>query len=132
MTPVDGETGIPAGRLPGSGGTRPAELVLYQDHQLRVVRCDQSAGRMLQVSGQIDAANSAALARILAGADGDGAVVDIGRVTFVDVSGLRALVTSRESSPCWTHLRNTPPYVQRLLTVLGWSRTPEETFAGPL
>nr|BFE80143.1 hypothetical protein GCM10020093_027440 [Planobispora longispora] len=109
--------------------------MLYQDQRLRIARCGGFAGCTLKISGQVDAVNSAALSRILAeeGRECDGLVIDIGQVTFIDVSGLRVLAASRHAPPCRAHLHGMPSHVERLLTMVGRAQAiPGEASPEPL
>ncbi|GGL29664.1 STAS domain-containing protein [Planomonospora parontospora] len=137
MAPVDGDLTLHGGRRPGGGA--PVEQLLYSDQRLRVARYAGRSGHVLRLSGQIDAGNSAVLARVLSGhgACDAGTVIDVGQVSFIDVSGLRALLTCARPASHRVRLGDVPPHVQRLLTLLGWDDLcergawPEDLLAEP-
>ncbi|MBG0822955.1 STAS domain-containing protein [Planomonospora sp. ID91781] len=120
--PVDGDLTLHGGRRPESGAPAPVEQPLYGDQRLRIARYAGRSGHVLRLSGQIDAGNSAVLARVLNGhgACDAGTVIDVGQVSFIDVSGLRALLTCACPASHRVRLGDVPPHVQRLLTLLGW------------
>ena len=103
--------------LQGSAAAR----VIYHDAQLRVVR---TGPRSVAMHGEIDFANSRAVADVLAlvrAETGDVIVVDVGGLTFVDVSGMRMLALPHlEVTARWVWLCNIPRFLQRLLTMLDW------------
>ncbi|MFI7615993.1 anti-sigma factor antagonist [Nonomuraea terrae] len=102
------------------------ERLLYQDEQLRITVAMAPGVPTVTLFGQIDASNSPALASALAECrTGPHIVVDIGRLTFVDVSGLRVLaLPALPPSQRWIRLHNVTPYQQRLLHIMGWSCRP--------
>ncbi|GGK82332.1 hypothetical protein Ppa06_47530 [Planomonospora parontospora subsp. parontospora] len=118
---MDGDLTLHGGR-PEGGASAPVEQPLYSDQRLRVARYAGRSGHVLRLSGQIDAGNSAVLARVLNGhgACDAGTVIDVGQVSFIDVSGLRALLTCARPASHRVRLGDVPPHVQRLLTLLGW------------
>ena len=77
---------------------------------------------VVRVAGDIDIANSVQLRSILEAAARDGVVVevDMGEATFVDATGLTALLVGRRAaighggSLVLTHV---PPFFQRLLEI---------------
>ncbi|MEV1168204.1 STAS domain-containing protein [Nonomuraea sp. NPDC049784] len=81
----------------------------------------------LRVTGEIDYGNH----RLLAGAlqraireGGDEIHLDLGELAFIDVAGLRVIVTAaaRLSPPRRLILDPISPVVRRLLAVTGWER----------
>ncbi|PZG21374.1 STAS domain-containing protein [Nonomuraea aridisoli] len=102
------------------------ERLLYQDEQLRVTVAMTPGVPAVTLFGQIDASNSSALACALAACrTGPHIIVDIGRLTFVDVSGLRVLaMPTLPPSQRWIRLHNVTPYQERLLRIMGWSYQP--------
>lgn len=94
---------------------------IYRDAQLRVVR---TGPRAVAMYGEIDFSNSRAVADVLAlvRAEADDViVVDVGGLTFVDVSGMRMLALPHlEVTARWLWLCNIPRYLRRLLTILDW------------
>ena len=112
---------------------------VYLDKQLVITR-DGSRSR-LTVSGSIDYYNAEAVAAALArelrspatGADGlsdaitgNGDLhIDVSRLEFSDVSGIRALVHLAESgNGRRLVLRGMPPRIRTVITVVGWSQHP--------
>nr|WP_237534865.1 STAS domain-containing protein [Streptomyces sp. SID3343] len=75
------------GRGAGSTG-----VVLTSDRQLRVVRTTRPRG--LRLEGEIDLANVDVVRRVLASAarDGGDIRVDVSKLAFIDVAGLRVFV----------------------------------------
>ncbi|WP_449065816.1 STAS domain-containing protein [Planomonospora algeriensis] len=124
IPPLDGDPTFHGERRLGDGTPAPVEQPLYDDRRLRIVRRAGRAGHVLRLSGQIDAGNSAVLAHVLngAGAQDAGTVIDLGQVSFIDVAGLRALVTCTRPASHRVRLHDVPPHVQRLLTLLDWDR----------
>ncbi|RVX45649.1 anti-anti-sigma factor [Nonomuraea polychroma] len=115
------------------GGARSVggleERLLYQDEQLKImVRQSSAAPEAPAVSliGEIDASNSRALAGALASCrQGTYIVVDTGKLTFIDVSGLRVLaMPTLPPSERWIRLHNVTPYQRRLLRMMGWYYEP--------
>ncbi|MGI5285569.1 STAS domain-containing protein [Nonomuraea polychroma] len=105
------------------------ERLLYQDEQLKImVRQSSAAPEAPAVSliGEIDASNSRALAGALASCrQGTYIVVDTGKLTFIDVSGLRVLaMPTLPPSERWIRLHNVTPYQRRLLRMMGWYYEP--------
>jgi anti-anti-sigma factor len=80
---------------------------------------------VLRLHGEIDVANSAALVDAVHAATGEGdtgVVLDLTEVTFVDSSGLRAIVRSLEAlgrSGIGLTVRNAAPHVRRLFELSG-------------
>ncbi|MCT9932004.1 STAS domain-containing protein [Planotetraspora sp. A-T 1434] len=93
--------------------------MLYTDDRLTVW---SATVRWVRLSGEIDLTNSEAVALVLADAQqGDDLVlVDVGQVTFIDLSGLRALALLPGTPPRrGIRLVNKPPFMRRLLRTLG-------------
>lgn len=93
--------------------------VLYTDTYLSVRWSSADASVILD--GEVDLSNSAALATALAEARstrGD-IVIDAAALRFIDLAGLRALLTPhRHATGDAIRLRNVPPYLRRLLDML--------------
>ncbi|MBN6050907.1 STAS domain-containing protein, partial [Nonomuraea sp. RK-328] len=86
--------------------------------------------------GEIDVSNCEALTRALTAcrAGGGHVTVDTGRLTFIDLAGLRALIMPALPAPQrWVRLRNVTPYQERLLHLIGWlyELDPEPGSAAP-
>jgi anti-anti-sigma factor len=99
---------------------------LYEDRQLRVTLACAGGARVIRLYGEVDATNSAELARALAAArgvaperrpGGETLVVDVGRLSFIDLSGLYALAEFTRDAPA--RVRDVPPQLRRLLELLG-------------
>ncbi|TYB59166.1 STAS domain-containing protein [Nonomuraea sp. PA05] len=105
------------------------ERLLYQDQQLTIVMSAAPPGvPAVALIGEIDASNSPVLATTLAGCrQGAYLVVDIGELSFIDVSGLRVLVMPTVPvSQRWIRLHNVTPYQRRLLRMMGWFYQPRD------
>lgn len=107
----------------GNAATTPnaansVDAVLYTDRHLRVSWAAGSSSVVL--TGEVDVSNSAALASVLSEArDSHGEIeIDTGDLRFVDLAGLRALAPSGCPGDRM-RLRNVPPYMARLLEMLG-------------
>ncbi|MFC6083595.1 STAS domain-containing protein [Sphaerisporangium aureirubrum] len=79
----------------------------------------------LRIEGELDCATLPVLTRALASIGGGDFSVDLSGLTFTDVGGLRALVTTAglPDGRVLT-LRSAPWHVRRLLYFTGWHRTP--------
>jgi anti-anti-sigma factor len=87
---------------------------------LDVTRTDTADGVRLTAAGEIDRTSAPILAAQLHNAidAGDGLiVVDLGDVTFMDSSGIHALVTAHQSAPERLRLGTVHPVVQRVLEI---------------
>ena len=87
---------------------------------LVVTRFDSSTAACLSAAGEIDLASAPILASHLQRAidDGDGVVaVDLGDVTFIDSSGVNALVTAHLAAPTRLRLTRLHPNVRRVLEI---------------
>ncbi|NUW32504.1 STAS domain-containing protein [Nonomuraea sp. SMC257] len=94
------------------------------------------AGPVVTLVGEIDVSNCTALTRALTAcrAGGGHVTVDTGRLTFIDLAGLRALIMPALPAPQrWVRLRNVTPYQERLLHLIGWlyELDPEPDSAAP-
>ncbi|MBN6052256.1 STAS domain-containing protein, partial [Nonomuraea sp. RK-328] len=77
----------------------------------------------LRIEGELDRATLPVLTRALAAMAGRGSFcVDLRSVVFIDVGGLRALVTAAAGLPDGhvLTLRSPSPQVRRLLVLTGW------------
>jgi anti-anti-sigma factor len=99
---------------------------VYRDKQLAVKRTSSPAG--LTFAGAIDHFNVDAVAQslTLAVAGGGDLHIDLSRLEFCDVSGIRALVTIAESMNGRGRLllHGLPEGLQNVMTVVGWSDLP--------
>jgi anti-anti-sigma factor len=87
---------------------------------LDVTRTETFDGVRLTAAGEIDGASAPILAAQLHNAIDAGAgliVVDLGDVTFMDSSGVHALVTAHQSAPERLRLGTVHPAVQRVLEI---------------
>lgn len=119
---------------------------VYADKQLFISRSGSPAG--LTVTGSIDSLNADAVGRFLAQElDGDQAAgelladaisgngdlhVDLTRVEFSDVSGIRAIVSAAKNATGGRRLVliGLPPRIASVITVVGWSDLPNLVIEG--
>lgn len=107
---------------------RAAFGVAYCDKQLVVWRILQPSG--LRLVGEIDASNVRQVEELLAGllnGESDYDVhIDLSLIEFVDVSGIRAIVSAAEKADGRHRmiLHGLPPLVSRVMEVVGWSDLP--------
>jgi anti-anti-sigma regulatory factor len=113
---------------------------VYTDKQLVITRTESPGG--LRVSGAIDYYNSEAVAAALtrelqAGPTGATALadaitgngdlhIDVSRLEFTDVTGIRALVRIAETGGGSRRLvlRGLPPRIRTVIAVVGWADLP--------
>ncbi|HYR50865.1 MAG TPA: STAS domain-containing protein [Candidatus Eisenbacteria bacterium] len=113
---------------------------VYSDKQLVISRADSPPG--LSITGAIDYYNAEAVAEALTAlfhADGDARAIladaitgngdlhlDLTRLEFTDVTGIRALVRIAENAGDGKRLvlRGLPPSIVKVMTVVGWSELP--------
>ena len=100
---------------------------VYADKHLVVTRTDNPDG--FRFAGEIDIANSDAVAeslRLAMGGEGD-PHVDVSRVSFCDVSGIRALVDAALGIADGRRmlLHGLPPQLETVLRATGWSELPK-------
>lgn len=103
--------------------------VVFRDKQLVVTRTFRPEG--LRLVGSVDASNVDGLATVLDSSfEADGGQkrihLDLTRLEFTDVSGIRALVSSAEraSGKYRIVLHGLPPLMGRVMNVVGWSEMP--------
>ncbi|MGH7765132.1 MAG: STAS domain-containing protein [Candidatus Dormibacteraceae bacterium] len=121
---------------------------VFVDKQVVISR---DAFGTLSIAGSIDHFNSDAIAAWLAsqmqGVNGGGEIMDgdsnvtrqgdlvveLGRLEFSDVSGIRALVRVAENARDGRRLvlRGLPPQIARVMSVVGWSELPSLVVEGP-
>ncbi|WP_370022056.1 STAS domain-containing protein [Planotetraspora sp. GP83] len=108
----------------GNAATTPSaansvDTVLYADRHLRV-SCTAGSSSVV-LTGEVDVSNSAALASVLNQArDSHGEIeIDTAGLRFIDLAGLRALAAPGGRPGDRMRLRNVPPYMARLLEMLG-------------
>ncbi|MFI0422821.1 STAS domain-containing protein [Spongiactinospora sp. 9N601] len=97
------------------------------DRPLRITPLADRAG--LRIEGEIDHTTLPALRRALATMGGGSFSVDLSGLAFIDVGGLRALVTTAaalhgDDNGHVLTLRSAPWHVQRLLNLTGWHKAP--------
>jgi hypothetical protein len=120
---------------------------VYSDKQLVIVRTD-SPGELI-VTGAIDYYNADAVASAVAGelrAAADGAAglsdaisgngdlhLDLSRLEFTDVTGIRALVQVAEDAGDGRRLvlRGLPPRIRMVMAVVGWAELPNLVIEEP-
>ena len=103
-------------------GHRPAERRDGAGSTLDVTRTVTSDGVRLTATGEIDRASAPSFTAELHNAldAGDAViVVDLEAVTFMDSSGVHALVTAHQSAPERLRLGSVHPAVQRVLEITG-------------
>ena len=105
------------------------DAVVFRDRQLVVTRTYRPDG--LRLVGAVDASNVEGLTQVLDAAfegDGHGRVLhlDLRRLEFTDVSGIRALVgtAERAGGKYRLVLHGLPPLMSRVMNVVGWSDMP--------
>ena len=103
--------------------------VVFRDRQLVITRTFRPDG--LRLVGQVDASNVDGLQGALdgtIGSDGMGDVfhLDLKRLEFSDVSGIRSLVGAAERAGGKRRivLHGLPPLMGRVMNVVGWSELP--------
>jgi anti-anti-sigma factor len=107
----------------------PRNDVVFRDRQLVITRTFRPHG--LRLVGSVDASNVDRLHEVLngpPGKDGDGHELhlDLTRLEFSDVSGIRALVSAAERADGRYRmvLHGLPPLMGRVMRVVGWSEMP--------
>lgn len=101
-----------------SGETPVTERVLYADGLLSVTAGAAPGYPVVTLAGEVDCTNSPTLARVLreAGRVGGRLVIDLTRLSFIDVSGARVLFgLVREGSATVSEV---PAQMRRLLAML--------------
>src|SRR2546428_1214714 len=97
--------------------------IIYQDKQLVVSRTRKPAG--LKFAGEIDSSNAHAITQSLAsGAPAEGDVhLDVTQLRFIDVSGIRAIVSAAENLGEGRRilLHGLPTQLARVLSIVGWA-----------
>lgn len=104
------------------------ELTLYADKQLEI-KSDSPTGLML--SGELDAWNVEPAASVLAQHLPDGDIyLDLSRLSFCDVNGIRALIALAEkTNPNQRFVvRGLAPQLRQVLQIVGWARVPQLRF----
>src|SRR4029077_20900133 len=102
-----------------------ASQAVYKDRQLVISRHARPTG--LRLVGAVDASNVESVAKVLASAlngDSDHDVhVDLARLEFADVSGIRALVEAAERADDRHRLilHGLPPLMEKVMKVVGWT-----------
>jgi anti-anti-sigma regulatory factor len=113
---------------------------VYADKQLVISRANSTSG--LSITGAIDYYNAEAVAEALTAlfhADGEAPAIfknaiagngdlhlDLSRLEFTDVTGIRALVRLAENAGDGRRLvlRGLPPSIVKVITVVGWAELP--------
>ncbi|HEX7265135.1 MAG TPA: STAS domain-containing protein [Candidatus Dormibacteraeota bacterium] len=105
---------------------------MYADKQL-VIRHTVPAGG-LSFSGILDIFNADSVASCLSSQlDGQGDLhIDLSKVEFCDVSGIRALVSAAETAGDGRRLvlHGLPPLLARVMTLVGWGDLPTLSLCG--
>jgi anti-anti-sigma regulatory factor len=103
---------------PEGHGDEPVEHLLYIDHMLRVTCSVRPGPSVVRLVGEVDRSNSVELLRALetARAIDPDLVVDVARLDFTDVSGVRALVVFARRDGA--RVRNTPHQMSRVMRLM--------------
>ena len=114
------------------GSLRQAgETTVYRGRQLIVSRTEAPPG--LRFTGEIDASNVDAVFDALRRHGAGGEVhLDLSRLLFCDVSGIRALVrhAAHRDGARRLLLHGLPAEIERVLDVVGWTEMPGLAFCG--
>lgn len=106
--------------LPATGGH------VYADKQLIVSRTTSPDG--LSFAGEIDASNSHAIGTAIAAARvaHRDIHVEVSRLLFCDISGIRAFVAAAKALPKGRRLllHGMPAQLETVIKVVGWNRMP--------
>jgi anti-anti-sigma factor len=98
---------------------------VYKDRQLVISRSARPSG--LRLIGAVDASNVESVMKVLASAlngDSDHDVhIDLARLEFADVSGIRALVQAAERADDRHRMiiHGLPPLMEKVMNVVGWT-----------
>jgi anti-anti-sigma factor len=98
---------------------------VYKDGQLVISRFARPSG--LRLIGAVDASNVDSVVKVLASALNGGSDhdvhIDLSRLEFADVSGIRALVQAAEHADERHQmiLHGLPPLMQKVMNVVGWT-----------
>jgi anti-anti-sigma factor len=101
------------------------QQTVYRDRQLVINRSDRPSG--LRLIGAVDASNVESVVKVLASAlngESDHDVhVDLARLEFADVSGIRALVQAAERADGRHRMiiHGLPPLMEKVMKVVGWT-----------
>jgi anti-anti-sigma factor len=99
---------------------------VYVDKQLVVARTSSPSG--ISFSGEIDVSNSHSVGSSIAAAmtPGNDLHVDVTKLMFCDVSGIRAFVSVAERLPEGRRLllHGMPALLAKVMRVVGWNRLP--------
>jgi len=107
--------------------------VAYQDKQLVIRQTSQPLG--LRLTGAVDDSNVEAVGGVLDSTlkahRGCDVHIDASGLDFVDVSGIRALVSAAERVDGGRHLilYGVPPLISKLMSVVGWTDMPALTIS---
>ncbi|MEO3789680.1 STAS domain-containing protein [Nonomuraea sp. B10E15] len=104
---------------PVPAASDPAARALYDDDVLHITRVRTPDTSLIRLDGQIDASNSEAVRSTLTQTRHQHAhvVIDVGRVTFADVTGTRSLADVTRGSRS-AQLRRIPRQVKRVPDLL--------------
>lgn len=100
--------------------------LIYQDKQLVVSRTTNPAG--LRFAGEIDTSNTYAITQSLAAggpAEGD-LHLDVTALRFIDISGIRAIVSAAENLSDGRRilLHGLPAQLARVMGIVDWAEAP--------
>jgi anti-anti-sigma factor len=98
----------------------------FTDRVVRITRTRRPHG--LSLEGELDQANVGTLAAALAAVvdTSQDIHLDLSRLEFIDVGGLRLLTETAKRLPAGQHLvlEGVAPYLRKILALVGWERTP--------
>lgn len=102
----------------GASRERWVDAVLYLDHTMRITYSPVPPGGAVRLIGELDVTNTRAVAQTLAQARAaeDTLIIDVGRLEFVDLAGLRMLTGLCRDGVA--HLISVPTGMRRLLGLL--------------
>ena len=121
------------GEVVPPGSSPPQSIPVFADGLLRITRTVDPP--RLHLIGEVDASNVDALTGALrseqrARSDID---LDLGGLTFCDLSGIRAIVGTALTLPAGRRLvlHRTPPHVRKTLGIVGWADIPSLSGLAP-
>ncbi|WP_336217022.1 STAS domain-containing protein [Nonomuraea sp. LPB2021202275-12-8] len=100
-----------------------AEAIVSANGRLRITALKDPPG--LRIVGDLDLCTLPTLVQALAEMAGSASIcIDLSGLAFIDVGGLRTLVSARPGEGHMVTLRSVPAQAQRLLELTGWHHHP--------